>query len=56
LNYFHQYADQIDDILGVIEIEDDDDDEYLSDDQDIDQNDGCPRCSGGCNYCLMVDY
>ncbi len=58
MNYFSQYTDQINDILGVIEFEDDDTDlDQLESDTDLDQDINCPRCQdSGCNYCLMCEY
>jgi hypothetical protein len=34
-----------------------DDPAYNEDDTNFEQEDCCPRCSGGgCNYCLMCEY
>jgi len=44
-----------------VEIDDERDDDtdldHDEDDTNLEQEDSCPRCSGGgCNYCLMCEY
>jgi len=38
------------------DVDDDADLEQEKDDTNLHQEDSCPRCSSGCNYCLMTEW
>ncbi len=58
MNYFHQYSDQVDEMLGVIDFEEDDMDmSQIENDTNLHEEVNCRRCQDyGCNYCLMSGY
>lgn len=57
--YWAQFShSEIMSMHGVESDECHDDEDFDCDSEEIeDETDSCPRCySGGCNYCLMVDW
>jgi hypothetical protein len=63
MTYWTQYADQIKDMHGIDDsfkpIWEIDSEEGLGsvdcdDEIDAEEENECPRCRGGCNYCLML--
>lgn len=52
-DYWAQFSkDEIDEMHGAL---DDEEEEDLEEDlEEEEKEESCPRCSNGCNYCLML--